>query len=79
MFPINLSSLLPLVGMLEGRLKHLKTLIKVGFDIAVTCEALPVPGKYRSGCLQSAIGWNTRPPMKELEKVPKELKASVTL
>ena len=38
------------------------------------CEARPVPGKYRSGCSQSAIGWNTGPPMEELEKVPKELK-----
>jgi hypothetical protein len=25
-------------------------------EIAVSCEALPVPGKYRSGCSQSAIG-----------------------
>ena len=37
------------------------------------------PGKYRSGCSQSAIGWNTGPPMEELEKVPKDLKGSVTL
>ncbi|KRX29305.1 hypothetical protein T09_15672, partial [Trichinella sp. T9] len=35
---------------------------------------MSVPGKLRSGCSQSSIGWNTRPPMKELEKVPKELK-----
>jgi hypothetical protein len=28
---------------------------------------------------QSAIGWITGPPMEELEKVPKELKGSVTL
>jgi hypothetical protein len=34
------------------------------------------PGKHRSGCSQSAIGW---PPMEELEKVPKELKGSVCL
>ena len=27
----------------------------------------------------SAIGWNTGPPMEELEKVPKELKGSSTL
>jgi hypothetical protein len=26
------------------------------------CEARPVPGKYRSGCSQSAIGWSTGPP-----------------
>jgi hypothetical protein len=45
-------------------------------DIAVSCEAMPVPGKYRSGCSQSAIGWNTGRPMEELEKVLKELKGS---
>jgi hypothetical protein len=38
-----------------------------------------VPGKHRSGCSQSAIGWNTGPPMEELENVPKELKGSATL
>ena len=38
-------------------------------DVAVSCEALPVPGKYRSGCSQSSIGWNTGLPMEELEKV----------
>jgi hypothetical protein len=38
-----------------------------------------VPGKYRSGCSQSSIGWNTGPLMKELEKLPKELNGSVTL
>jgi hypothetical protein len=38
-----------------------------------------VPGKQSSGCSQSAIGWNTGPPIEELEKVPKELKGSVTL
>ena len=48
-------------------------------DIALSCEAIPVPGKYRSGCSQSSIGWNTGPLMKELEKVPKELKGSATL
>ena len=48
-------------------------------DIAVSCKALPGPGKYRNGCSQSSIGWNTGPPMEELEKVPKELKGSATL
>jgi hypothetical protein len=43
-------------------------------EIAASSEATPVPGKYRSGCSQSSIGWNTGPPMEELEKVPKELK-----
>ena len=43
------------------------------------CEAMPVPGKYRRGCSQSSIGWNTGSPVKELEKVPKELKGSATL
>ena len=42
-------------------------------------EAMPVPGKYRSGCSQSSIGWNIGPPKKELEKVPQELKRSTTL
>jgi hypothetical protein len=28
-------------------------------------------GKYRSGCSQSSIGWNTGPPMEELEKYPR--------
>ena len=42
-------------------------------------EAMPVPGKYRSGCSQSSIRWNTGPPMEELEKVLKELKGSATL
>jgi hypothetical protein len=40
---------------------------------------LPVPGKFSSRCSQSSIGWNTGPLMKELEKVPKELKRSATL
>jgi hypothetical protein len=48
-------------------------------DIAISCESMPVPGKYRSGCSQSSIGWNTGSPMKELEKEPKELKESATL
>jgi hypothetical protein len=38
-----------------------------------------MPGKQRSGCSQSAIGWNTGTPMEELEKVPKELKGSAIL
>jgi hypothetical protein len=38
-----------------------------------------VSGKYRSRCSQSSIGWNRGPPMKELEKVPKELNGSATL
>jgi hypothetical protein len=48
-------------------------------DIALSCEAMPMPCKYRSGCSQSSIGWNTRPLKKELEKVTKELKGSATL
>jgi hypothetical protein len=31
-------------------------------DIGVSCEAMPVPGKYRNGCSQSSIGWDTGPP-----------------
>jgi hypothetical protein len=34
-------------------------------DISISCEAMPVPGKYRSGCSQSSIGWNTGPPMED--------------
>ena len=33
-------------------------------DIAVSCDPLPVPGKYSS---QSSIGQSTRSPMKEPE------------
>ena len=40
---------------------------------------MPVPGKYRSGCSQTSIGWNTGPPMEKLEEAPKELKGSATL
>jgi hypothetical protein len=42
-------------------------------------ETMPGPSKHRSGCSQSAIGWITRPPMEELEKVSKELKGSAAL
>ena len=31
-------------------------------DIAVSCETMPVLFKYRSGCSQSSIGWNTALP-----------------
>ena len=48
-------------------------------DIAISCEAMPVPGKYRSGCSQLSIGWNTGPLKKELEKISKELKGWATL
>jgi len=47
--------------------------------MAVSCEKMLGPGKHRSGCSQSAIGWITRPPMEELEKVTKELKGSAIL
>jgi hypothetical protein len=47
--------------------------------IAVAHEAMPVPGKYRSGCSQSFIRWNTEAPMEKLEKAPKELKVSAIL
>ena len=33
-----------------------------------------MPDKYRSGCSQLSIGQSTGSPMKELEKIPKELK-----
>ena len=38
-----------------------------------------MPDKYRSGCSQSSIRWNTDFPMEEVEKVAKELKGSATL
>jgi hypothetical protein len=47
--------------------------------MAVSCETMLGPGKHRSGCSQSAIGWITGPPMEELEKVHKELKGSAIL
>jgi hypothetical protein len=40
---------------------------------------MAVPGKYRSGCSESSIEWNTGTSMEEPEKVPKELKGSATL
>jgi hypothetical protein len=40
---------------------------------------MPVPGKYRSGCSQLSIEWNTGLLKKELGKIPKELKGSATL
>jgi hypothetical protein len=43
--------------------------VKVLKEEALSFEAMPFPGKYRSGCSQSSIGWNTGFPMKELEKV----------
>ena len=48
-------------------------------DITVSLGPLPVPGKYRSGCSQSSIGWSTQSPMKELEKGLKELKGFASL
>jgi hypothetical protein len=48
-------------------------------DIAVSCEVISVPGKYRSGCSQSSIRWNMGSQLKELEKVPKVLKGSAAL
>ena len=35
-------------------------------DIALSCESMPMSGKYRSGCSQTSIGWNTMPLMKEV-------------
>jgi hypothetical protein len=48
-------------------------------DISLSCEAMPMSGKYISGCSQSSIGWSTGPLMKELEKLPKELKGFATI
>jgi hypothetical protein len=54
-------------------------LCRQDFDIAVSFEAMPVSGKYKSQCSLSSIGDNTGPPMEELEKVLKELKGSKTI
>ena len=40
-------------------------------DIAISCEAMPVPGKYRSRCSQSPIGWNTGPQWRRQRKYPR--------
>jgi hypothetical protein len=56
-----------------------KILLKSKSVIAVLYEAMPLPSKYRSGCSQSSIRWNTGPPMEKLEKAPKEQKGSATL
>ena len=48
-------------------------------NIALSSESMTMPGKYRRGCSQSSIGWNTGPIMKDLEKVPKELKVFAKL
>jgi hypothetical protein len=47
--------------------------------LAVSHEAMPVPGKYRSRCSQSSIRWNTGPPIEKLKKASKELKGSAAL
>ena len=47
--------------------------------ISVSYEAMPVTGKYRSGCWQSSIRWNTGLPMEKVEKAPKELKGFATI
>ena len=39
-----------------------------------SCQALPMPDKYRSGGSQPSIGLTTGSLMEELEKGPKELK-----
>jgi hypothetical protein len=48
-------------------------------EAGVSYEAMPVPGKYRSGCSQLSIKRNTGPPGEKLEKAPKGLKGSATL
>jgi hypothetical protein len=40
---------------------------------------MPVPSTSRSVCSQSSFVLNTGPPIKELEKIPKELKGSAIL
>jgi hypothetical protein len=45
----------------------------------LSCDAMPVHGKYRTGSSQYSIGRNTGLVKKELEKVTKELKGLATL
>ena len=46
--------------------------------MAVSCEALPEPYKYRDRCSQPTIGLIMGSPMEELEKGLKELKGFAT-
>jgi hypothetical protein len=48
-----------------------------GASYSCFLDALPVPGKYRSGCSQSSIGLSTGSPVQWREKGLKELKAFV--
>jgi hypothetical protein len=57
---------------------HNESTVKKKFQ-AASCEAILGTSKHRNGCSQSAIEWITRPPIEELEKLPKELKESATL
>ena len=79
----NFFSVTPSMGVLfpilrRGEVSTLWSSFFLSF-IAVSCEAMLWTSKHRSGCSQSAFGWNTGPPMDELEKVLKELKGSATL
>ena len=47
-------------------------------DIAVSCEDLPVPDKYRSGYSQPSIELITESPITEAEKGVKEMKGFAT-
>jgi hypothetical protein len=49
------------------------------YDIAISWEALPLPGRYSSVCSQPSIGLSTGSPREELEKGPKELKGCAAL
>jgi hypothetical protein len=46
--------------------------------MAVSREALPVPDKYRCGCLKPTIGLSRGTPMEELVEGLKELKGFTT-
>ena len=41
---------------IDGKFYFLFKKIKPDADIALSCESMPMPGKYRSRCPQSSIG-----------------------
>ena len=68
----NFVFVIPSIGILFPILRRNEVSTRwSSFFLILLCFAMPVPGKYRSRCSQSSIGWNTGPPREELEKIPK--------